>query len=108
MVFELDRGRCIVTGLRIPRHLKDDLRCYHHPTPKQHLPAHLRWDPRNVVLVMPDVHANHEAASERIPREKLPQRALDFAAEVGGVARAAMENTHPPGGIAVRSDPRRA
>lgn len=95
-VHRLSGGECIVTGTRVPRRPEN----FHHVVPKQKLRAAglhaFVWDPDNGVAVTADVHANHEVASHRIPRDKLPERAIRFARRHGFMDY--IENIYPAAG----------
>lgn len=56
-----------------------------HVVPKQTLKRrglrHLLWDPLNGVSGCYRIHRRHDLAVEKIPRELLPQRCIDFALE---------------------------
>jgi hypothetical protein len=58
------------------------------------------WDPRNSLGVRAEVHERHTTGAKRITRDKLPQRAWDFARELDereGTqwATAHIEREHP-------------
>lgn len=60
----------------------------HHVITQQHLRERglhdLVWgDPRNGMPVPRSIHANHTAASERIPLWAVPAEAVEFACELG-------------------------
>lgn len=110
-VWALDHGRSIVSGTPVRR--EDGLWAWqaHHPVPKRHLPPHLKYDPRNGVVLLRLEHLRHEARfvdrerrSHVVPLEKLPQRVLDFAAELGPEAVALLHQQHPPAGAAGEPD----
>lgn len=98
-VFKASAGRCTVTNTRARD--PDDPRFHaHHPVPKQTLRRrglHDRvWDPRNGMLVLATLHADHEFAPDyRIPGERVPDSAREFAAELGPWAVDLLDRLHP-------------
>jgi hypothetical protein len=91
-VYEASGRRCIISGARAddPFDPRFDA---HHVLPKGELRARgllqYVWDARNGVLLAERVHRQHTDAFLRIPREKVPPAAWEFAAELD--ARAGTE-----------------
>ena len=83
-VYRLCESRCIVTGRYVPNPRPIN---FHHVVAKQRLRRDGRFEvvyhPWNGVLVIDDVHANHETAHRRIRLGELPERCIRFAEEYG-------------------------
>jgi hypothetical protein len=97
-VFRLDGGACRVSGR--PGRDVDDKRFHcHHCIPKRELRNRglygSVWDPRNGVLLSASVHWRHEHAQERVAFEALPDRAREFASELGTWAEDLLLRLHP-------------
>jgi ribosomal protein S14 len=82
-------GRCEVCGRWGPV-------TRHHVIHRQHVRAKHgdEWDPRNSMIVGDRYgrcacHVRHHAAAQRIPLQKVPAAALEFAVELLGVGGAA-------------------
>jgi len=91
-VMALDGYRCRVSLSRA-RDADDRGFHVHHVIPGLHDRV---YDERNGIVVRADVHMNHEAASRRIPGERLPYRTREFAAELGLWAVDLLDRLHPP------------
>jgi len=110
--------RCIVTGTRAAD-VFDPAFDAHHPLPKSELRARglhaFVYDARNGVFVAEQVHVAHEYGAgdeDRIPRDRLPARVWEFAAEMdelgrGKWATAMVERKHPAAGRSRSSRVRR-
>lgn len=88
-VWQLDEGRCTVTGLVCWG--PEDRRFHAHHVLSQHeLRARglreYRADPRLGVWLSDDAHERHENASRRVPWTALPARVWDVARELDGLA----------------------
>lgn len=82
------RKKCVVCGSKKDVHA-------HHVVEKQYLAhlfprgangktlAELRADPRNGIALCAGCHERHTNASRRVPIDKLPAAAFEFAAELG-------------------------
>lgn len=94
IVYQSARGRCAVTRAQASS-LYDRRFERHHIIPKDRLRKHRLWmkvyDPRNGMLVHRQVHANHTAGAQRIPRSALPSSVYAFAAECGPWAERFLE-----------------
>jgi hypothetical protein len=97
LVYRGARGRCAVTRAQASS-VYDKRFERHHIIPKEILRLrglHMKvWDTRNGMLVHRNVHANHTAAVERIPRSALPSSVYAFAAECGPWAEAYLERNY--------------
>lgn len=85
-VWELDGGRCCVTGR--PALRRSPALERHHVVAKGRLrrdglPADLVWDPANGMLVDWAVHVRHTDAIQRIPYWAIPERAFVWAKRYG-------------------------
>jgi hypothetical protein len=97
LVYRQARGRCAVTRAQASS-VYDRRFERHHIIPQQVLKRHRLhmklWDTRNGMLVHRNVHANHTAAVERIPRSALPSSVYAFAAECGPWAEAYLDRNY--------------
>jgi hypothetical protein len=102
-VWRLCHGRSILSG--VPVRLGDGLWVWqaHHPLPKSLLPPELRFHPDNGVVLLTLEHLRHEGrvrdhdrVLHTIPLEKLPERAVRFAAELGPEYLELLHRHHPP------------
>lgn len=66
----------------------DPVAAMHHVCYRQHIPAALLDDERNLVPVAFRCHGNHHAASKRYLLHMLPDSVFEFAAEVLGPGKA--------------------
>lgn len=85
-VWELDEGRCSVLG--IERSMFSPFLQRHHVIPKERMrrdgyPLEVIYDPDVGMLVDLDTHTRHTDAFDRIPRDCIPLRAINFAARHG-------------------------
>jgi hypothetical protein len=87
---------CAVTG----EPLSFDWDDAHHILEKRLLHAqgldHIANDPRNGMFIKSEVHAGQTSGMARIPREKVPERAWEYAREIGSWAVARLESDYPP------------
>jgi hypothetical protein len=110
-VWRLDRGRSILSGAEVHRDASPIIWQAHHPLAKRFLPAELKYDPRNGVVLLTLEHKRHEhrfrgrdGRSHVVPLETLPARCLAFAVELderGVLDESAVEllkRSHPPAG----------
>lgn len=77
-------GRCLVHDYETD--CEGPLEAHHVVTQQQlrHAGRHdLLWSSRNGMTVCERAHTRHTKAILRIPRDRVPQRAVDFAAEYG-------------------------
>lgn len=94
-VWELDGGRCVMCGERVPRDASSWVWNAHHPIEKQKLPPEKKYDPRNGVVACFRCHERHTNAFRRIPMNKLPGRCREFAATLGERGLFLLESAHP-------------
>lgn len=94
-VWRLDGGRCRVCRVEVPRDADRWTWQAHHPTAKDELPPSRKWDPDNGIVLCRRHHERHESATERVPFNRLPDRAVRFAAREGDAALYMLERLHP-------------
>lgn len=87
------KGRTLLTGRPVALHSHSwDA---HHPIPKRKLPPQHKWDRRNGIVLSRNEHDNHTTRFRVIEFELLPPQAMEFAAELGDWAIAALLREHP-------------
>lgn len=94
------RGRCVVCEWKGREHDEHHEHDPHHVLPARYIRRYVRslrlpadeaakllrsllWDPRNGICLDRRCHDKHEKAFRRVPREVIPEKAWQFARELG-------------------------
>lgn len=95
-VWVAGRGRCVMTGVRVPRGGDSWTWHGHHVVQKQRLSDTYRWNPDCGVILTRRAHERHHSRTEVVPLERLPAAALTIATEMGWSFVCALLREHPP------------